>query len=199
MYWLVGISNKPVCMAPCGQKCSPHTQCYTEDSEPMFCFSIYNNNAQTTVHQEEHRNKCFELFTGRKYTPPNDTHPHHKQKYIRLACQHLWIFTKTSLLRQAFNVVSDTERKQLLPGCFPFLTPSSLIPSSSPFFGSGGRFGEKLNSIKREGEKGWCGEQRWKVTNERFPSQAHKSLYAGRGSMRAPSKSQTFFPLHSQC
>lgn len=52
--------------------------------DPMFCFSsIFNNNAQTTVHQEQHRNKCFELFTGRKYTLPNDTHPYHKQNTLR--------------------------------------------------------------------------------------------------------------------
>lgn len=31
------------------------------------------------------------------------------------------------------------------------------------------------------------------MTNERFPSQAHKSVDTGRGSMRPPSKSQTFF------
>lgn len=94
----------------------------------FLLFTHSNNNAQTTVQQEQHGNKCSESFTGRKYTQPNDTRPYHKQNTLRRHVNTYEYLLKhiqkdTTFVQRGFNQIQK-ESSSLLTA-LPFLFPSS--------------------------------------------------------------------------
>lgn len=97
------------------------------------------------------------------------------------------ISTTISLL---FNMVLTSDWKKKKTNQFSCCCSSFLFPYFIVSY-----LGKIWIPLREREKKRWHGEKRWKVTNERFPSHAHKSVDTGRGNMRPPSKSPTFFPL----